>query len=121
MGIAFVIVLSRHEALFTSLLTGFGAALFLLILNLATLGKGMGLGDVKLAIPLGMLLGWPNTFYWMTLSFVLGAAVGVFLIAIGKAHFGKHIPFGPFLVLGYLIILIAGSHLSAYMGTLTFL
>lgn len=109
--IVFGIAIARHDELFLNLFVGFAASVFLLLLNLGTRGNGMGLGDVKLAIPLGMIVGWPGTFLWLTLSFVLGAVVGLLLIAIGKAHFGRHIPFGPFLVVGFLFVLFASSSL----------
>ncbi len=111
LSVVFGMVLVRHEDLYLNLLSGFGASMFLLFLNLFTNGKGMGLGDVKLAIPLGMVLGWPSTFIWLTISFVLGAIVGVFLIIIGKAQFGKHIPFGPFLVMGFIFTIFAPNTL----------
>ncbi len=108
--IAFGISIVRHDELFLNLFAGFAAAVFLLLLHLGTRGNGMGLGDVKLVIPLGIILGWPGTFLFLTASFVLGAVVGVSLIALGKAHFGRHIPFGPFLVLGFLLVLFLPSN-----------
>jgi len=79
---------------------------FFLFLNLATLGKGMGLGDVKLAFLVGFLLGIKLSFYWMILSFVIGAIVGIMLILSGKTKFGKHIPFGPFMVVSFFLTLL---------------
>lgn len=106
------LILFSPEQFFLRILTGFGVSLFLLIIHLATLGKGMGLGDVKLALIGGMILGWPITISWMFLSFVIGGVVGVILIALGKASFGKQIPFGPFLVIGLIMTLIWGDILG---------
>jgi len=112
--VVFLVALIEHETLFSDLVAGFGAALFLLSLNFLTKGRGMGLGDVKLAIPLGMILGAINTFYWMNTSFVIGAVAGVILILVGKAHFGKHIPFGPFLILAFFLIYLFGFPVSLF-------
>jgi len=107
----FVIVLSGTDGLYLRLLCGFAASLFLLILHLITLGRGMGLGDVKLALSLGIILGWPYVVVWLMGSFVLGAVVGVVLIVFGMAKFGKHIAFGPFLIISFFIVLLWGDTL----------
>jgi len=75
-----------------------GAASFFLALVLITRGKGMGLGDVKLAGLMGLVLGWPKIIIALYLAFLTGAIAGVILVLIGKKRFGEHIPFGPFLV-----------------------
>ena len=57
----------------------------------------MGMGDVKLAGLMGLILGWPKIVVALYLAFLTGALVGVILILLGKKRFGEHIPFGPFL------------------------
>jgi len=81
------------------LVVGVGAAAagFFLLLVLLTRGKGMGLGDVKLAGLMGLVLGWPKIVIALYLSFLTGAVVGVILVLSRKKRFGEHIPFGPFL------------------------
>lgn len=88
--------------------SGFGAAAFLLVLHLATKGKGMGLGDVKLAVALGAVFGFPLAVVWLFSSFVFGAVVGLLLIAIKKASFGRKIAFGPFLIIAFFVVSIFG-------------
>ena len=66
----------------------------------------MGLGDAKLGLVGGLFFGLGNSFYWLTVSFILGAVVGLILIFSGKAKFGKPIPFGPFLIAGYIITML---------------
>lgn len=82
---------------------GLAAASFLLFLNLITKGKGMGMGDVKLAAFMGLLLGWPKIMVAMYAAFIVGAVVGVFLIVRGKIKKKSLIPFGPFLIGGTLL------------------
>jgi leader peptidase (prepilin peptidase) / N-methyltransferase len=76
-----------------------------------TKGRGMGLGDVKLAAPMAFLLGWPNIIVGILVAFVSGAVVGIGLLLAGKKKFGQVIPFGPFLVWGTVITLIWGDAL----------
>lgn len=92
---------------FGSMLSGFLAAFFLLILHIITKGKGMGLGDVKLAILGGMVVGLNNVFYWLVLAFLTGAVAGCILILAKKSGLKDKIAFGPFLIIAlFLIILI---------------
>jgi prepilin signal peptidase PulO-like enzyme (type II secretory pathway) len=96
------------------LMFSFFAALWLM-----TRGRGMGLGDVKLVVPLALLLGWPKMMVGIFLAFVLGATVGVALILGGKRTFGQTIPFGPFLVAGTVLALLLGDQIVRwYIGLL---
>lgn len=76
------------------------AFLFFGILVLATRGKGMGLGDVKLALPLGLLFGWPDIGLLILASFIIGAFIGLIFIALKKKTMKGSLPFAPFLALG---------------------
>jgi leader peptidase (prepilin peptidase)/N-methyltransferase len=87
---------------FVSLLAGFSLSFFLLCLHLITRGKGMGLGDVKLVIPLGFFLGLPTAIYFLWGSFMVGAVVGIILLLTKRKGLKSQIPFGPFLVLSFL-------------------
>lgn len=106
------LLLIHPEVLYENLLAGFGAATFFLALHLITKGKGMGLGDVKLALPLGFLVGLRLTALWLFASFILGAVVGLVLIWLGKARMGRPIAFGPFIVLAFLLTLFWGDALA---------
>ncbi|KKT87523.1 MAG: Type 4 prepilin-like protein leader peptide-processing enzyme, partial [Parcubacteria group bacterium GW2011_GWB1_45_10] len=61
------------ENFYISLLSGLAAGLFLLIINLATRGRGMGMGDVKLAVFAGLILGPQKASVWLFLAFLTGA------------------------------------------------
>ncbi len=103
------LLINSNNQIYIFLFSGLCFSLFLLLINILTKGQGMGLGDVKFAIFPGFLLGPVLGTIWLFLSFILGAIVGVFLIFIGKSKFGRHIPFGPFLVLSLLIVLVFGN------------
>lgn len=82
-----------------------------------TKGKGFGFGDVKLAVPLALILGWQKTLVGIFLAFVIGAAVGVALILANKRKLGQVIPFGPFLILGTVLALLWGGDIwHFYVG-----
>ena len=91
------------------LITGIVSFLFLYLIHLLTKGKGMGLGDVKLAFLMGLVLGFPKIVVAFYLAFLTGAFVGVILILLGKAKLKQKIAFGPFLVFGTIFSLLWGE------------
>jgi len=94
-----------------SVVAAAGTAGFYLLLRGITKGKGMGDGDVVLALYLGLLLGWPRILVATFLAFVSGAACGVGLMLAGRKKLGQTIPFGPFMVLGAVLALVWGKDL----------
>lgn len=93
------LLLQSPFSLVSNFLTGINVAAFFLFLVLITRHKGMGMGDVKFAFLMGLILGWPKIIVALSLAFLTGAIAGVILILIGKKRFGQTIPFGPFLSL----------------------
>jgi len=93
----------------------FGAALFLFIAAVAYPG-GMGMGDVKLALVLGAMLGRSVTVALM-LGLLAALVPAVVLLARhGSAARKMAIPFGPFLAGGGIVALFAGERiLDAYL------
>jgi leader peptidase (prepilin peptidase)/N-methyltransferase len=106
-----MLVVVSPEDFFLRLFVGFAVSLSFLILHLITLGRGMGLGDVKLVIFAGMFLGFKLSLVWIFSSFVIGALVGILLILASKAKFGKQIAFGPFLIVSFFMIMFFGDFL----------
>lgn len=69
--------------------------------------SGMGLGDVKLALLLGLFLGWLHPFL-ILVALMTAAIVG---IAVGAVYWvvrrtSTYFPFGPWLVVGTLVALL---------------
>ena len=92
----------------------FGAlvALPLFLLWLVSGGRWMGLGDAKLALGLGWMLGISKAISGVVLGFWIGAAAGILLILFLKNHKIKsEIPFAPFLVLGAFLSFFFELHL----------
>ena len=104
-----ILILSGYPKFYENLLASLASALFLLLLHILTRGAGMGLGDVKLAILIGLLLGINLGVLSIFLSFILGGAVALFLLILKKAHLGQRIAFGPFMIASYFIVMFFGD------------
>ena len=94
-----------------------GAGVFWLVLTLfkkARGKEGMGMGDVKLMLPIGFLCGG-----LMLPLVVLAAGLGALCYLLPQALLGKdirtlRIPFGPFLCFGFLLTVLAGQEISQW-------
>ncbi len=90
-------------------LSGIIIALPFALLWLVSKGAWMGLGDAKLAVGLGWLLGLMQALSGLVLAFWSGALVGIILLIVSKKHSMKsEIPFAPFLVLGAILAFFFG-------------
>jgi leader peptidase (prepilin peptidase)/N-methyltransferase len=82
----------------------------------------MGLGDVKLAVVLGLVLaylGWGPLAVGAFGGFLVGGTVAIALVAVGRARMGSGVPFGPSMLVGAWIGIVLGAPLwSAYLGLL---
>lgn len=105
-------LLPGHAGSWTSALLGglaLGGFYFLLFLINP---NGMGFGDVKLALALGVALGW---YGWEVLflggfaGFLFGAAYGLGLVLLRRAGRRTGIPFGPFMIAGALTGILLGA------------
>ncbi len=96
------------------LLAALFAGAFFGSIILFTRGRGMGMGDLKLAIPLGFLFGWPDVMFVVAFSFVIGAAIGLFTIALGRKTMKGSLPFGPFFALGAATVFFFGYQLFSW-------
>ena len=112
----FFLILMGGDTFYSSIFAGFLASLFLLVINVATRGKGMGLGDVKFAILGGMIVGLRILAIWMIIAFLTGAIVGIILISIKRAKLRSAVAFGPFLVLSIPASLVLGEELLRIIG-----
>ena len=97
------------SALVRALLGGLALAGFYLLLMVIS-PSGMSLGDVKLAASLGTLLAW---FGWRLLlaggfaGFLLGGVFAGALLVSRRADRKQPIPFGPFMIAGAVLAVVA--------------
>lgn len=113
-----VVILGLGRALLVgdvwpAILMGVGGAAFFAGLWAWSRGRWLGLGDAKLALAIGLLLGWPGGLTALVWAFWLGAIIGVLLIVVSKLSsrwysftIKSEIPFAPFMVLGAMLQLI---------------
>lgn len=83
--------------------------------------KGMGLGDVKLALLMGLYLGWVHPvlcLYAVIVACLLGlVAGGILYFARGRKS--SQFPFGPWLALGCVLVLLGSSTILEFYGLTT--
>ncbi len=99
---------------FLGLLGGEVGFFLLASLYFLTRGKGMGFGDAKLGILIGLVLGWPNILLGLFLSFLFGAIIGAGLVISHRKKMNSEVSFGPFLAGGTFIALLWGEEIINY-------
>ena len=78
---------------------------FLGVLALLVRG-GLAAGDLYLAAPIGLVLGWPLVFSGLFTAGLLAGGASLVLLLTRRAQLRTYIPFGPFLVAGYVLTLV---------------
>lgn len=124
--LAFMLVILLPYSVFFSnnfllnyVFSALGAFAFFSLLFLITKGKGMGLGDVKLAFVMGLILGFPGIIVALYVAFLTGAIVSIILVLWGKKSFGKStIPFAPFMVFGTFTVMFLGNQIWKIIATI---
>ncbi len=112
LGGHFILKLSLLNLIF-GLLIGGG---FFLLLMLFTKGKGMGMGDVKLGIFAGLILGFPNIVLAIFFTFVFGGIVAGVLLLTKKKKRTDIIPFAPFFTVAIILTIFFGRNLLNLLG-----
>ena len=73
--------------------------------------KHIGMGDAYLLAALGMVMGSRSTLYMTALALLGASVMAVFYLAadiFGAGRRKKSIPFAPFVMVGFLLVLING-------------
>jgi leader peptidase (prepilin peptidase)/N-methyltransferase len=95
----------------------FGLASLGLIVFLSR-GRAMGMGDVKLAGAMGLIIGFPDIVFALALSFLIGGIWSAGLLALrsgrGATTMKTMVPFGPFMVAGFFIHIFYMEKLMAW-------
>jgi leader peptidase (prepilin peptidase)/N-methyltransferase len=97
---------------FVHALIGMAVAVALFFLLLLAFPAGLGLGDVKLAGPIGAYLGWLGATAFLAgllAAWLLAAVTGLGLVAAGRATRKTQLPFGPFLIIGAFLAILAST------------
>ncbi len=75
----------------------------------ATRGRGLGLGDVKLACCIGGCTGVQGGIASLAIAFALGGVCGAYLVIFKRGKRGDELRFAPFLAAGMAAALLSGA------------
>lgn len=137
LGAALVVLISQTGFTFTApillqhVLSALLASSFYAALWFVSKGRWIGFGDVKLAIPLGLMLVPFEAFSMVVLSFWVGAGVSIVLLGLqkllqsGKKHLRflsipltmkSEVPFAPFLIAAFVLVFFQNIQVTALMS-----
>ena len=103
-------LMDNLKLIIENLAAGFGLFLFFGVLWFVSGGRWMGFGYAKLALALGIMLGWPLSLAAFFMSFWLGALLGLlYKFSNRSAGFKTQMPFAPFLSAGGLVAYLWGE------------
>jgi len=81
--------------------------------------EAMGRGDLKFLASIGAFLGWRAVLFSIFAGSLLGSAVGLLTLLVGKRMWSTKLPFGPYLAFGALSWMFFGpAFIQWYMGLL---
>lgn len=102
------------NAMLLSLLNGLIAASIMLVLKLfgdvLFKKESMGGGDIKLMFFFGMMLGWPMAIICIFIASFIALPIATYILYKKKDH---HVPFGPFLNIAAIIVLLSKIDIKA--------
>lgn len=99
----------REQSWAAGLLFSLGGALAgagMLLLGAMLRENGIGMGDVKLYLILGLFLGCQTVLQLMLTALAGALACGLIGMALGKLKRGDRIPVGPFTYLGFIVVVV---------------
>lgn len=93
---------------------------FFALLYYGSKKKAMGDGDMYLAGFLGLYLSISQSIVMWFIAFLTGALVGVILLVLKRKKIKQAIPFGPFIIIGFVFAFLYGDLISMwYLGLLS--
>lgn len=118
-GMVYLLVLNTPSLLIVErFVFSFVAMAPLLTLFLATKGRGMGFGDVKLSFLFGFLFGLQSALIILYLSFVSGGLFGLVALLFRKTKLKSKIAFGPFLLLSAVVYLFFKEQITVQFNAI---
>ncbi len=95
-----------------------GAGIFLAITLIGGMIAGkeaMGFGDVKFMGALGLFFGWMNIIGISVIAFLLAAIISIILIITKIRKTDEYIPFGPFIVIASIIVMLVPQDILLFV------
>lgn len=91
------------------------------VLHIVSGGRWVGFGDVKLGLFMGLALGtWPLALMALFLANFVGCLYVIPAMLFGKLTRNMRVPFGPFLILGFVLSGLFGQYLIDWYINVTF-
>lgn len=78
--------------------------------------QGIGMGDIKLAVSLGLLVGYLGPWHLVVFGYgtiISAMLIVIVLVVLGRARLATRIPFGPYLAIGTLTVILVGEPATA--------
>lgn len=95
---------------------GFACFGLLVVLARVIFGEGaLGVGDANLALAIGCITGYPLVAFTLSLGVFLGGIGAFLLILVARRGMKSTIPYGPYLVLGVLYVLVSGNTIHPFI------
>jgi prepilin signal peptidase PulO-like enzyme (type II secretory pathway) len=110
------------KASYIGIVSGPLLALPFAFLWLLSRGKWMGLGDAKLVLGIGWMLGLTKGLAAIILSFWVGAVIGLLMMLFSRKKVGAktEIPFAPFLIVSAFVVILYNIDIFQLASIFTF-
>ena len=82
------------------------------VLHTVSKGAWVGYGDVKLGVFMGLVLGWENALFALFAANLIGVLFILPGLATGKLSRKSKVPFGPFLILAFVLAGLFGDTIT---------
>ncbi|MFC1780104.1 prepilin peptidase [Patescibacteria group bacterium] len=90
---------------------------FIIFIIYITKGRGMGGGDLKLIVFMGLILGWKKLLLAFYIAVITGSIVGIIWGIYKRKLRGLKLPFALFLAIGSIFAILWGDYLfDTYFG-----
>ncbi len=110
-GLSLLMIPLFHSESLWMMLLGGGVGFGVLFLIALVAPGAMGMGDVKLVLFLGFIIGFPRIVITLFLAFVSGGLIAGILLSLKKIGKKDAIAFGPYLALAGVITLLYGTQI----------
>ena len=108
--VEFFVLKPKVLSIFVSDLIGFAFGFGILLVASLISKQAIGFGDVKLFGVLGLITGFQCTFFTLFIALVISAIVGIVLLIRKKINRKESMPFAPFVLIGFLVVLYTVSY-----------
>lgn len=109
-----------ESILFINGLTGLISFIFFFGLSFVSNEEWMGYGDSFLALLVGLALGPTACFLALLVAFCVGAIFSIVIITLKKAGLKSQVPFGPFLIFGFMFMFFVQFLFSELLNLFVF-